>query len=159
VIAAITFAILTICAVPAALGAVTTEGSLAEYKETVEPICSANAQKNEKILSGVRTDVREGNLKHAAVQFGKAATALQSTFRELNAVPQPSANATRLTKWLTYVKTEVALLRKVAAELRKGQANRARAVAAKLTHNANLANSQIAIFDLRSCIFKPTQYV
>jgi hypothetical protein len=150
---------LVICAAPAALAAVTTEGSLAEYKEAVEPICKANAQKNEKILTGVRAEVREGKLRRAAVQFGKAATALQSTYRELNAVPQPAADATRLTKWLTYVKTEVALLRKVSAELRKGQANRARAVAAKLTHNANLANSQIAIFDLHSCMFKPTQYV
>ena len=37
-----------------------------EYVERVEPICKANTEANEKILSGVRADVKQNKLKLAA---------------------------------------------------------------------------------------------
>lgn len=138
--------------------ALATETTRAEYKGAVEPICKANADANKKILAGARTEVKQGKLKAAAAQFEKAAKALGKTLRELEAVPKPSADATRLSKWLSYVKIEVDLLQKASKALKAGEANRARTFVAKLTHNANLANSQIAIFDFHSCEFKPSQY-
>ena len=134
------------------------ETTRVEYKEAVEPICRANADANKRILAGVRTEVKQGKLKAAAAQFARAAAALGKTYRELEAVPKPPADATRLSKWLSYVKTEVELLQKASKALKDGQANTARTFVAKLTHNANLANTQIAIFDLHSCVFKPSQY-
>ncbi|MGN6274706.1 MAG: hypothetical protein ACTHNP_02100 [Solirubrobacterales bacterium] len=134
------------------------ETTRTEYKEAVEPICKANATANKKILAGVRTEVKEGKFKLAATKFAKAAVALRETHAELGAVPKPSADERRLEKWLSYVKTEVELLQKTSKALKAGEANRARTFAAKLTHNADLANSQIAIFDFHSCVFKPSQY-
>jgi ribosomal protein S20 len=135
-----------------------TETTRTEYKEAVEPICKANASANKKILTGVRTEVKQGKLKPAASRFAKAAEALMKAYRELDAVPKPTADATRLSKWLSYVKTEVELLQMASKALKAGEANKARTFVAKLTHNANLANSQIAIFDFHSCVFKPSQY-
>jgi len=135
-----------------------TEISRSEYKEKVEPICEANATANKRILAGARQEVKEGKLMTAAAKFTKAAQALGKTHRELNAVPRPAADAPRLEKWLSYVKTEVGLLRDVAKALKEGKPNKARAFVARLTVNANLANSQIVIFDLNHCLFKPAQY-
>src|SRR5204862_4925409 len=82
------------------------------YREAVEPICKANTQANERILKGVRADVRAGKLKAAGRQFGKAGAALKRTHAELKAVPQPPADATKLTKWLSLIGTEVTLFQK-----------------------------------------------
>lgn len=148
----------TVLAVGSAPLVMASEVSRTEYKEAVEPICKTNADANKRILAGVRTKVKQGKLKAAAAQFSKAAAALEKTYRELEAVPKPATDATRLSKWLSYVKTEVELLRKASKALKAGEANRARTFVAKLTHNANLANSQIAIFDFHSCVFRPSQY-
>jgi hypothetical protein len=137
-----------------ALGAETID----EYKAEVEPICKVNANANKRILSGVREEVREGKLKAAAAQFGKAARALSKTYKELEAVAKPPAEAPRLGRWLSYVKVEVGLLEKVAKALKAGEANRAQTFVAKLTHTANLANSQIVIYDLRYCKLQPSQF-
>jgi len=135
-----------------------TETTRTEYKEAVEPICKENSDANMRILAGVRAEVKQGKLKAAAAKFAKAAAALRMTYRELQAVPKPPADATRLSKWLSYVKVEVELLQKASKALKAGEANRARTFVAKLTHNTNLANSQIAIFDFDSCEFKPSRY-
>jgi len=137
-----------------ALGAET----IGEYKGEVEPICKVNADANKRILSGVRTEVRQGKLKAAAAQFAKAATALSKTLKELEAVAKPATEAPRLSRWLSYVKVEVDLLQRVAVALKAGEANRAQTFVAKLTHTANLANSQIVIYDFRYCKIEPSQF-
>jgi len=149
--------IVLVCSVMASL-AFAAEVTRSEYKAAVEPICKASATTNKKILAGVREEVKEGKLKSAAARFAKAAQALMKTHRELNAVPKPAEDSARLTRWLAYVKEEVDLLKSASKALKAGEANKARTFVARLTHNANLANSQIVIYDLNNCLFKPTQY-
>lgn len=144
-----------ICAAALALAAETTPD---EYKEAVEPICSANAAANKRILAGARAEVKEGKLKPAAAKFRRAAEALKQTHRELVAVPKPVAEEGRLRKWLEDVKEEVELLQKAAKALQHGQANRARRYVVIMTATANRANSQILPLDLRACLFHPNQY-
>jgi len=134
------------------------ETTRTEYKAAVEPICQANASANKKILAGARTDVTQGRLKVAASKFTKAAAAVTKTQRELDAVPKPPADATRLEKWLAYVKTEAELLQSASKALKADEVNKARSFVARLTHNANLANSQIVVFGFRYCRFKPSDY-
>lgn len=140
--------------VSSALGAETID----EYKAEVEPICKVNANANKRILSGVRTEVREGKLKAAAAQFANAASALSKTNKELEAVTKPATEAARLSRWLSYVKVESDLLQRVAKALKAGEANRAQTFVAKLTHTANLANSQIVIYDFNYCKIEPSQF-
>src|SRR5829696_4799110 len=90
------------------------ETTQSEYREAVEPICKANASANKRILAGVRDDVQEGRLQKAAGKFRRAGIALNKTYKELRAVPQPEEDAQRLTKWLSYVKSEVDLLGRIA---------------------------------------------
>jgi hypothetical protein len=148
-------AVLVVAFASLALAAEITRG---EYKEQVEPICQANTKANEKILSGVRQEVKQGKLKQAATKFQKAATALKATHRELVAVPQPTADEARLGKWLGYVETEASLFESAAKALKAGNKNKAESYVVKLTHNATLANSTVLSFGFHYCKLQPSKF-
>jgi hypothetical protein len=145
---------LTTLAAPVAQAEVTPES----YKEAVEPICKSNTEANERILKGVRGEVKAGKLKVAAGQFARAATALKKTHGELKAVPQPPADQAKLTKWLGYVETEATLFQKMATKLRAGDKNGAQAMVLRLTRNANKANNLVLGFEFRYCRFEPSKF-
>jgi hypothetical protein len=128
------------------------------YKAQVEPICKTNTQANEKILKGVRQEVKAGKLKQAGAQFQKAAAALRKAYLQLKAVPQPPADMAKLTKWLSYVKTEGKLFEEAATALKANNKTRAQTIVVKLTHNANLANNQVISFGFRYCKLEPSKF-
>src|ERR1700753_3465919 len=68
------------------------EVSRAEYKKAVEPICKKNTQANERILAGVKQEVKSGKLKTAAAKFTKASVELKSTVVQLEKVTPPAAD-------------------------------------------------------------------
>jgi hypothetical protein len=129
-----------------------------EYKTQVEPICQENSKANERILKGVRKMVKDGKLKPAATKFEKAGKALQGTYNQLKGVPQPTADESKLAKWLSYVKEEASLFGKVAKKLRAGQKGAAQSLVNKLTSNANKANSLVLAFNFRYCKFEPSKF-
>jgi hypothetical protein len=130
----------------------------AEYKAQVEPICKTNSKANETILKPVRKLVKEDKLKPAAARFDKASAALKKTLAQLKAVPQPTADEAKLTKWLGYIKTEADLFAKAAKKLRAGQKGAAQQVVNKLTSTANLANSTVLSFEFRYCRLEPSKF-
>jgi hypothetical protein len=147
--------LLAVLTVNSARGAEVTRAS---YREAVEPICKSNTQANERILKGVRAEVRHNELKPAAIQFERAAKALGRTLAQLKAVPQPSADQAKLTKWLGKVKEEVGLFAAVAAKLRAGHKAAAEEKVVRLTHNANLANNVVIVFEFQYCRFEPSRF-
>jgi len=138
--------------------ALATETSRAEYTAAVEPICKTNTQANEKILKGVRQEVKQGKLVLAGSKFSKAAAALDKAYTQLKAVPQPAADAAKLAKWLGYVKTEASLFGEAAKALKAGNKSKAQTIVVKLTHNANLANNQVLSFGFRYCKLEPSRF-
>lgn len=148
-------ALLTVAFASLAMAA---EISRTEYKEQVEPICQANTEANEKILSGVRAEVKQGKLKLAATKFEKASSALKTTHRELAAVPQPTADEAKLSKWLGYVKIEAELFHSAAKALKEGNKNKAEQYVVKLTHNATLANNTVLSFNFHYCKLQPSKF-
>lgn len=128
------------------------------YKEAVEPICKANTQANERILKGVRKEVKEGKLKLAGTKFGKAGTALHKALTQLKAVEKPTADEAKLEKWLSYVALEATLFQKAAKQLKAGNKSGAQATVIKLTHNANQANNQVLAFEFHYCRFEPSKF-
>lgn len=129
-----------------------------EYVERVEPICKVNSEANERILSGVRKQVKEGKLAVAAQQFLKAARALKQTRAQILAVPKPAADAAKLTKWLGYVKTEIALLEGIGRKLKSGDKTGAQQESVKLIDNTNRTNAQVVSFEFDYCWFEPSKY-
>lgn len=128
------------------------------YKAQVEPICKTNTEANEKILKGVREEVKKGKLALAGKQFAKAATALKSAYKQIKAVPMPTADTAKLTKWLSYVKQEAELFAQGAKALKAGNKTKAQTIVVKLTHTANLANSQVLSFGFRYCKLNPSKF-
>ena len=138
--------------------ALAAETTRAEYVTAVEPICKVNTQANEKILKGVKAEVRKGKLKPASRQFSKAASALKKTLGQLEAVPQPAADQKTLAKWLGYVKKEVGLFEKVANKLKAGDKVGAEKSVIFLTQNAELANDTVLNFEFHYCRFNSSKF-
>jgi hypothetical protein len=138
--------------------ALAAEVTRAAYKEAVEPICKVNTQANERILAGVRREVRAGETRSAASRFSRAARALKSTIVELKAVPRPAVDVSRLTRWLGKVSTEAALFEAVATKLRAGQDGQAEKIVVKLTNNANQANNLVIPFEFDYCRLEPARF-
>lgn len=130
-----------------------------EYKEKVEPICQANTEANEKILKGVRKEVKEGKTKKASGQLFAAAKALKNARAQLLKVPKPSEDAARLTKWLNGVKTEVGLLEATGRKLAKDEKNAAVRLVVQLESNARKTNNIVLDYQFRYCRFNPAKFL
>ena len=128
------------------------------YKAQVEPICKTDTQANEKILAGVRKDVKEDKLAIAGKAFSKAATALKKAYNQIKPVPQPPADEARLAKWLKYVQQEIKLFEEGAKALKAGNKSQTQRIVTKLTSTANLANSQVIAFGFRYCKLQPSKF-
>lgn len=153
--AALCAAILVVSLSSLALAAEATRES---YREAAEPICKANTEANERILDGVRAEVRAGKLKPAAVKFSKAARELKATVAELRRLPRPSADRARLSRWLGKVEAEAVLFERVAAKLRAGERTEAQRMVVKLTTNAADANRIVIPFEFRYCRLEPARF-
>jgi hypothetical protein len=154
--------ILSFAAATVLLGAVPSfaaEATQDSYVQAVEPICKANTEANEKILKGVRAEVKAGKYDSAAKKFAAAAKALKRTRAQLLQVPKPAADATRLTKWLGYVKTEVSLFESISRKLAKGEVTSAQKMVVRLVSNARQANNQVLDYEFRYCRFQPSKFV
>jgi hypothetical protein len=144
--AAVVALVLVVCG-----AAFAAEVSRDEYKEAAEPICKASAKSNEQILAGVRTEVKKGQLKTAAAKFAKASREQAQTLRELEALPRPSADEARLTKWFSYLKIEAELFATAGKKLKAGDKAGAQHVFTKLSLNINKANNQVLPFGFNYC--------
>jgi hypothetical protein len=147
-------AALMLLAVPA-LAAETTRD---EYKEQVEPICKKNKQESEKFLKGVKKLVRKNKLRQAGVSFAKAAHALERAEKQLAAVPQPAADQAKLRKWLSDIRGEASLMRRISAKFKAGNKSKGSALSVKLTHNANTANNLVIAFQFNYCKIDPSKF-
>ncbi len=134
------------------------EVSRTEFKEAAEPICKADTKANERILAGVRAEVRHGKLGPAAIKFGKAAAALKSALVQLEALPRPAADGPRLEKWFATVKTEVGYFEAVSRKLKAGQRAAAESYVNKLTVTATKANNQVLPFEFTYCRLEPSRF-
>ena len=143
------------CTVSLASLALAAEITRDEYKAAVEPICKRNIEANKRILKGIRQEVKAGKLRSAGARFAKAATALDQTRRELNAVPKPEADVARLTKWLGYIKSEGGYLREAAKVLKAGEGRKLPRIQILLEKYIRLANSVVLPFDFNYCQSKP----
>ncbi len=135
------------------------DGERQVYKAEVEPICKANTQANEKILKGVRQLVKAGKLDAASKKVFAAARALKRTRAELLAVPKPSEDAARLTKWLGYVKEEVTLFESLGRKLKAGEKTQAQKMVLRLKSTADRANNTVLDFEFRYCRFQPSKFI
>lgn len=153
------FSLVAAVALLAAIPSSAAEQTPEAYKEAVEPICKANTEANEKILKGVRQKVKSGKYDAAAKQFQAAAKALKKTRTQLVAVPKPSEDTAKLTKWLDYAKTEAQLFERIAKKLHNDEATAAQKMVVRLVSTARQANNQVLDYEFRYCRFQPSKFI
>ncbi len=83
---------------------------------------------------------------------------MKKTLTQLKAVPQPSADKAKLTKWLSYIKAEVELFERTSAKLKAGDKTGAESLTVRLTHTVNLANNQVLAYEFNYCHVDPSQF-
>ena len=106
-----------------------------EYVAKVEPICKRNVLANKRIFKGVEREVRSGKLKLASRHFFRAARAFGMTINQLAAVPQPSADVPKLTRWLGILETTKTVIKEIGRALAAEDKHRAQSYYVKLIRN------------------------
>jgi hypothetical protein len=135
------------------------EVSRDEYKEAAEPICKTSTKANERILDGVPKEVKAGKLKAPAAKFTRASKVQAKALRELEALPQPTADEARLGSWLGYLKSEGELFATAGKKLKAGNKVAADHIINKLSRVAGKANVQVLPFSFRYCRQEPSKFI
>lgn len=151
------FAIAT--ALLGAVPSVAAEATRETFKAAAEPICKTNREANERVLDGARANVQAGKLKKASRQLFAGAKALKRARTQLLAIEKPTEDATRLTKWLKGIKTEVELLEATARKLANGDKNGAMKMIIRLKSNANQTNNLVLDYEFRYCRINPSEFL
>jgi hypothetical protein len=139
----------------AAFGAEVTRES---YREAAEPICKVDTKANERILAGVKAEVRAGKFGPPAAKFARAAKALRQALGQLEALPRPPADQARLATWFKTIGTEAGYFEAVSRKLRAGQKAQAERYVNKLTSTASKANNQVLPFEFTYCRLEPSRF-
>jgi hypothetical protein len=135
-----------------------TEVSREGFREQAEPICMVDTKANERILAGVRAEVRKGKTGPPAARFAKAAKALRSALAQLEGLPRPAADEARLARWFATVRTEVGYFEAVSRKLKAGQKAAAERLVSKLTVNGTKADDQVLPFEFTYCRLEPSRF-
>jgi type IV secretory pathway protease TraF len=128
------------------------------YVTAAEPICKQNTKANEQILSGVRKKVQKGQLQVAAGQFSKASTAFSKAVKQLKAIPQPPADAAKLSKWFGYLEKETKLLSEIGKALKADKKSKAQSLSVQLTRNGTAANNAVLGFEFDYCLIDSSKF-
>jgi hypothetical protein len=155
---ALAVAVAVLVLVPVAIAA---EGELTrdEYVARVEPICKSNAQANSRILKGVKDQVKHDKLVPAGKRFIQAASVLGTTVGKIAAVPQPSEDTAKLTKWIGYLQHERTFLQKIGKALKSKDKYHAQKLAVELNKNNNKANNTVISFDFHECRIDSSRFL
>jgi hypothetical protein len=128
------------------------------YTEAVEPICKIDSKTNEQLLHGVRKQIRAGQLKPAGARFAKAAAAFEKGTKQIAQVPQPSADAGRLTEWIGLLGNETKILRNISKALAAGKKGAATHESAVLSQNGVKANATVLAFEFHYCKIEQSRF-
>ena len=148
-----------IASVPVALATVSATQTREGYVAAVEPICKQNSEANSRILKGVKEQVKSDQLVPAGKRFIRASSALAKTVRQIAAVPQPAADAAKLTTWIGYLKKEKTYLQKIGGYLKAKDKYQAQKQAVELNRNNNKANYTVISFGFHECRIDSSKFL
>ncbi|HXR60495.1 MAG TPA: hypothetical protein VN732_04130 [Solirubrobacterales bacterium] len=129
-----------------------------EYVDRLEAICKPDVLATQRAMKGARADVQVERLAVAAKKFGKGTSIFSGTVKEIAAVPRPPADATRLTRWFTYLNRQADYLEQITAQLRQEHLIKAQRLTARFIHSGNLANNVVLPFGFDYCSFKFSRF-
>ncbi|HEY5054443.1 MAG TPA: hypothetical protein VII45_13660 [Solirubrobacterales bacterium] len=129
-----------------------------EYVSRLEAVCRPRVESTERVMKGVRDDVRAERDATAAKKFGRGAAIFKGTIGGIVGVPRPTADAARLAKWFVYLNRQEEYLRQITLQLRAQQMIKAQRSTARFIHNGNLANNVVLAFGFNYCSFRFSRF-
>lgn len=130
----------------------------AEYVSRLEAICKPHVQATERVMKGVRADVRAERLRVAAAKFAKGTRLFSETVTAMAPVPRPEADVAKLQKWFGLLRQEESWLRRITGDLRANRAIQAQRDTAHFIHSGNLANNVVIAFGFDYCSFRFSRF-
>jgi hypothetical protein len=134
------------------------EVSREEWVARVEPICKTNVLANKRIFKGAKEEVKKSELKKASTHFSRAATAFAKTTKQIEAVPQPTADEAKIAGWLGYLDKETDFVSEIGKALAAEKRHKAEAISVDLNRNSTRANNAALGFDFDYCRIDPARF-
>ncbi len=129
-----------------------------EYVSQLEKACKPGSEQTERVVRGVRSDVRHERLAVAGRKFAQAEKIFARTVRSISAVPRPIADRAVLSRWFSALGQEQLYLGQMVSTLRRDDVAGFQRVSAKFIHEGNRANNAVVSFGFDYCSFKPTRF-
>lgn len=143
---------------PAAADESSASAERAAYVETLEAICRPRAEATERVMKGVREDVRRDRIKPAARKFARGTAIFDRTVSLMTPVARPPADTETLRRWFVYLERQEGYLEAVTHSLRAGHTIKAQRLIAHFIHTGNLANDVVLSFGFDYCSFKFSRF-
>ena len=143
-------ALLALALAPLARGGEQTRES---YKARVEPICKANREANERIMSGARRRVNHNRLTPAGHQFVRLSKSFGGLLKRLSKVPPPETDSHRIDRWLESIELLGSRLRLVGKYYLEGDKIRGNHEAIHAQRAGISANNTTIPLHFRECRF------
>jgi hypothetical protein len=128
------------------------------YVDQAEPICKTNVLANKRIFMGAKGEVKRDELKKASAHFARAAVAFGKTIRQLDAIPKPPVDVTKLSAWIGLLGDERDLIKKIGLALAAEQKNKAESYSVDLNRNSSKANNAVLSFGFDYCRIEPSRF-
>jgi hypothetical protein len=134
------------------------EPTRTEYVSHLEQICKPGSDATERVVHGVRADVRAERLMVAAGKFARAERIFDGTVSSISTVPRPAPDRATLKRWFTALGQEKVYLGQMVRVLRANNVAGFERVSAQFIHEGNRANNAVVSFGFDYCDFKPTRF-
>jgi hypothetical protein len=129
-----------------------------QYVAELERICEPGSKATQRVVHGVRADVRAERFRVAGAKFAKAKNIFAHTVRAISKVPRPPADVRTLARWFAYLNREKVYLGRIATSLRSERIPRFQHALTDFFHQGNRANNAVISYGFRYCSFKPSRF-
>jgi hypothetical protein len=123
------------------------------YKATIEPVCQANREANERIMDGAQRRINKREFTAVGKQFIRVSGSFGSLIPRIAAVPPPVGDEHRVDRWLEQMRLIKSRLRNVGRYYKEGEDIKAAHESALAQRSGIAANNISIVFKVRYCRF------
>lgn len=135
-----------------------TEPTRPEYVARLEKICKPGTEATQRVVRGMRSDIRSERLQVAAGKFSKAKRIFAGTVGSISKVPRPAADRDTLSRWFAALHREIDYLGEIVTALRAENIARFQRVQGQFARQGSRANNIVVSFGFNYCAYKPSRF-
>jgi hypothetical protein len=123
------------------------------YKATIEPVCQANREVNERIMDGAQKRINKREFTAVGKQFIRVSASFGNLIPRIAAVAPPVGDEHRVERWLEQMRLIKSRLRNVGRYYKEGEDIKAAHESALAQRSGIAANNISIVFKVRYCRF------